>query len=288
VGQTLKRRVIERLVRWEGRFHAPVRLALERRRPAAGAPVFILAAPHSGAEEVSAILARHPRFACAHETSFMVGLLATLREKNCVTGYRTIGVTHDAAVANIRVLALNYYERFLHVSGRARWVDSTASHAPFASELEEVFAPDVRFVHVTRHGVDVAHAIANAGGVANAWGHWVDYFHQEEQADTSPAQRLQAAANLWQAYNRVLHEFAGRRPNACHVIRSDDLRDNPEPAVRALLDFLGESWMPGLLDEVRRDERRALANGDAPIDDRAIREQLAPDLERYGYDARRP
>jgi hypothetical protein len=220
----------------------------------------------------------------------MVGLLATLREKNCVTGYSTLGVTHEAAVANIRVVARNYYERFLYVSGKGRWVDSTSNHVLFTSELDEVFAPDVRFVQVIRHGVDVAHAIAEAGSAASGWGHWVDYFHQADEVEASPAQRLQAGANLWQGYSRILHEFAQRRPDACHLIRSEDLHANPEATVRALLSFLGEDWTSGLFDgpppqDAGRPRSTAI---DASLDERAIRGQLTTDLERYGYDATCP
>jgi hypothetical protein len=283
--QSLKRRVTERLERWEARFHEPVDFALDRRRPAAGPPVFILAAPLSGADRVSSALARHPRFACARETLFMVGLLATLREKNCVTGYSTIGVTREAALANIRVLARNYYERFLYVSDRPRWADSTASHAPFMSELQEVFAPDVRFVHVVRHGIDAAYAMANAGPVSNGWGHWVDYFHQDEEPEPDFADRLRAGANLWQGYNRMVRELAERRPDVCHVIRIEDLDADPEAAMRRLLEFVGEGWMPDVLEGLRQrsaDVRHPPAGG-ATRNDRGIHEQLAADLGHYGY-----
>ena len=75
------------------------------------------------------------------------------------------------------------------------------------------------------------------------------------------------------------------------MIRSEGiLYANPEATVRGLLAFLGESWASGLLDgpPPRGAGRKRSTAIEASLDERAIRGQLANNLERYGYDATCP
>lgn len=263
------------------------------RRASAAPPVFIVGCPRSGTTLMRQILDSHSRIACPGETWFLIGLLEQLRNPFFVRGLEGMGVFRREAVANIRAFALNYYERFLFRSDKARWADKTPGYVEYCPEIYEVFGPDVRFVYMLRHGMDVANSMQDRS--------WLGLLAPGLEKPTDALAKLEVGARTWIRMTDSFETFRRQHPAVCHTVRFEDLTSDPETAVRGVLAFLGEPWEPSVLDY------RAFphsGNGDPKTEARdeivansgkyrawpdthqtAIRELLAVHLEKHGYGA---
>lgn len=120
------------------------------------------------------------------------------------------------------------FDRHTIADGKARWVEKTPRHIKAIKSLLDV-APDARVIIVLRDGRDVACSLRErTGNFAGGIKRWVD-----DNAGAEP---------FWKN-PRVL------------VAKYEDFVERFEPSVRALTDFLGEPFEPGML-EFHKTERK--------------------------------
>jgi hypothetical protein len=282
---------VARLRSWRASARRWALFGSNRRRRSEGPPVFILGLQRSGTSLASAILNSHSRIAVPGETHFLTGILSQLRKDACVSGIERLGVSREEVAASARALILYYYERYLHKVGKARWGEKTPNYTEIAPEIHEVLGPDVRFVYMLRHGLDVVHSFQSM-----PW-----FSERPDIQKLPPVDRLRYAARIWRQVNIDGHAFVSKHPDTCRVVRFEDLTAEPERTVRGLLEFLGEPWEPAVLEYSKfpqtgnRDPKllshRAIGPNSKnysgwPIEhQRAVYEVMAAELERFGYDA---
>lgn len=285
--------VVQRTIRAARRLLATPRRTVtfnaNRRRCSDGPPIFIVGCPRSGTTLVRKILNGHSRIACPGETSFLCGMLDQLQSPRYVRGLETIDVYRDEVAANIRSLALHYFEGYLYRVGKARWADKTPGYTRYMPELYEVLGPEICFVHVLRHGMDCAWSIFHC-----PW--FLAYATEHELTDR---QKIRAAGRMWLGYNAIADAFIAQHPEICHRVRYETLTESPERVVRDITDFLGERFEPAMLDYQSwphtgsGDPKTHAYTGIVPTPHRypqmpqpleeVLYEQLADRLEQYGY-----
>ena len=282
---------VARLRSWRASARRWALFGSNRRRKSDGPPVFILGLQRSGTSLASAILNSHSRIAVPGETHFLTGILSQLRKDVCVKGIERLGVTREEVAASARALILYYYERYLHRVGKARWGEKTPNYTEIAPEIHEVLGPDVRFVYMLRHGMDVVHSFQSM-----PW-----FSERPDIQKLPPVDRLRYAARIWRRVNIDAHAFVSQHPDVCHVVRFEDLTAEPERTVRGLLEFLGEPWEPDVLEyskfpQTGNRDPKLLSHGAIgpnsknysgwPAEhQRAVYDVMAVELERFGYDA---
>ena len=115
---------------------------------------------------------------------------------------------------------------------KSRWVDGTPEYSFYICGLRKLF-PQARFVHLVRDVTDVVRSLLN-------------FF---------PDGRNRLVANEQAAYEYWLRKVTAcveaeraYGSNVVYRLRYSDLTGRPEPAMRSLLDFLGEPYAPQCLE----------------------------------------
>jgi Sulfotransferase family len=270
-------------------------------------PVFVVGSPRSGTSILTWCLGQHPNMFPVPESSWM-GDFAV----NAAIGYQIGAARGDRSILSamdiredeffaalgqsINLLILRHrkdlerkrkektgaYPRALGVGTAAsepkrRWVDGTPEYSFFICGLRKLF-PDALFVHIFRDVRAVVRSMLNFHRIAGT--HLVS---NEEEAYGYWLRTVHACIKAEQAYG----------PSAVHRIRYADLIDTPEPAMRSLLDFLGEPYTARCLEPLEQRINSSNVPPDFQTDDAAtdpavVKEatQLCAEIEQIPQPAR--
>ena len=256
-------------------------------RAEAPRPVFVIGFPRSGTTLIDTMLRGHPHIEVAEESDAVPALV------NRLSGVADAGLASLGALSHsdIESARAGYYDRLARYvrpsDENATVIDRFALNTVYAGEIHRVF-PDARFILMLRHPADCVlscYLRTFTETSANA------SFHTLEEA----AFLYDRVFDLWVRYTEVLELDAIE-------VRYENLVENVEATCRPVLDFLGLSWHPGILDHERTARSRPYirtASYDQviePVHSRAsgrwlrYREYLEPVLptlqpwiERFGY-----
>jgi Sulfotransferase family len=190
-------------------------------------PVFIVGAMGSGTTLLRLVLDSHENIAIPRETGFMRGYDAhrfTPFKWSGGNWAKRLGWSDEELDAIMRELYERLFTRYAERHGKHRWGEKTPLHTWHVEDMARLF-PDAQFVGVVRHpAASVASNMArfNRMGLAKAQRHW-------------------------NRYSGELARQAALQGDRFALIRYEDLVLQPEPLLRALLDWLGEPWSDAVL-----------------------------------------
>ena len=136
---------------------------------------------------------------------------------------------------------------------KGRWVDGTPEYSLYICGLRKLF-PDALFVHILRDVRAVVRSMLNFHRVAGT--HLVP---NEEEAYRYWLRTVRACIKAEQAYG----------PSVVYRVRYADLIDNPESAMRSLLEFLGEPYTTRCLEPLAQHINSSNVPPDFKADDPA-------------------
>ena len=211
-------------------------------------PFFIVGAPRSGSTLLRLMLDGHPRLAIPGEAAFLPAALKSrlgygaLLEQIVADGwFRDWGLdesdvriaARSAAPASPAALLRAVFDAYAAAHGKARWGDKTPNHARHIGRIAAAF-PDSQFIHLIRDGRDVAASIVRKG--------W----------------RSPVGGDFWWRRNVSAAVAGGRRLGAgrYYEIRLEDLVAETEVVLRGLCSFLGEEYVPELVEHAARADSR--------------------------------
>ena len=213
---------------------------------------FVVGCPRSGTTIVQALLGRHPAIYTLPETAFFEQLHGDLGWRWGDAGIQprrrrwrqSLGLTRrhmretfaalQAQLTDsrpglpcpLRQQALSrqflaLLDRSAGAAGRSMWLEKTPNHLLYIPEIEAL-APDARFVHVVRKGIDVLASLAdvylryeNDGAFGGGTVHW---------------------ARRWNRAVEIHHQHIGRTNH--HFIFQEDLVRQPDAEWARLCAFL--------------------------------------------------
>jgi hypothetical protein len=212
-------------------------------------PFFIVGASRSGTTLLRLILAGHSRIHIPPETWFIEDLVPELPLTRPLTREQIaravdIMTTHvrwpdmEIAADEFRTWAealeapkladvINLvYHRQLEIHGKPRFGDKTPHYFGILPQLNALY-PAAKFIHLIRDGRDVAISFIDA-----AWEHYHDRKNFE-----------------WSIFMKLRPTYL-RSALAAQIleVRYEDLVVDPEPTIRRICDFLGETFEPGMLE----------------------------------------
>lgn len=214
-------------------------------------PIFIVGANRSGTTLLRLILNAHSRITIPEELNYFysemagwpveewqshtidVGFIDYLLDKSCGP-LQELGLDvdrlrrelHANAPLSLRTPYVAILEAWAALQGKPRWGEKTPANLFFADVLIEMF-PDALFLHLVRDPRD---------GVASM--QKVDFFSND--AVFNALARRQAMTKGVDILEKNVP------PEQRLTLRYEDLVTDPEPAIRAVCDFIGEAYEPGM------------------------------------------
>jgi hypothetical protein len=222
-------------------------------------PVFVVGSPRSGTSILTWCLGQHPNMFPVPESNWMgdfVANAAVVHQVGAARGHLSIlsamDISRDELLANfgrtINDLILSHrldLERtraaipslpeFMRRSlpgAKMRWVDGTPEYSLHIYALKKLF-PEAMFIHVLRDVRDVVRSMLNFYRLAG-----VQLVANEEEAYRYWLRTVKACVQAERAYGS----------NVVCRLPYNALIDHPEPAIRSMLDFVGEPFCARCLE----------------------------------------
>lgn len=194
-------------------------------------PIFIVGMARSGTSLAEQILSRHSAVHAAGELSYVPELASGLRNELGPAFVYPVGAA-ALSVAQLDELAGRHLGRLRALAPEApRITDKMPSNFLFLGLLAQIF-PRARFINCVRDPRDVCLSI---------------YF-QHFRANQPFASRLEHIAQAHNDYARLMQHWESLALAPIHHLCYEDLVQEPEAEVRAVLEFLGLEWQDECLD----------------------------------------
>jgi hypothetical protein len=245
----------------------PAPSVTERRGPTAPPPIFIVGCQRSGTSLLRRILDSHSRIACPPESHFILPLVETLRDERALAGLRSMGYARVEVEASLARLISGFFDGYTAARGKARWAEKTPQYVDCLPELWQLFGPDARFVVIIRHGLDVAFSLADAHRHYSA----IDAHVARHNGNVAIG-----AASFWVEQSEKIERFRSERPEACFLLRYEDLTTTPAAVLEPMFRWLGEEWESEVIDYARFDHHEGIEDPDV-----RRRRRIEPNSERY-------
>lgn len=212
-------------------------------------PVFIVGFPRSGTTLLDSLLRGHPELEVFEETDAVSSLV------NRLAGPADEGLSRLARLSEQEAVALRalYFEGLARRRakqnapeqgrpGRRTPVDRFALNIIYLGELCRVF-PQARFILALRHPADCVLSC------------FMQTFY--ETSANASFHTLEDAAHLYDVvFSLWRQQVEALKPKLIQV-KYESLIDDPEQTCRPVLDFIGATWRPELLDHQRAARERA-------------------------------
>jgi hypothetical protein len=217
--------------------------------------IFIVGAMGTGTTLLRLMLDSHGNIAIPHETGFMriynAMRFVPFKWSGRYWAHR-LGWSKEEMDEEARRYFDRIFMRYAEQHGKGRWGEKTPQHTWHVTAMKHLF-PESVFIGLVRHpGAAVASNMRRFGHT----GRWAA-FHARR-------------------YYRELARQASLHPNRFVLMRYEDLVEEPERAMRELLEWLGEPWDENVLKhhevQGQRDHHRieGLTRADEAIDSSRI------------------
>jgi hypothetical protein len=240
-------------------------------------PIFVVGSPRSGTSILTWCLGQHPNIFPVPESNWMgdfavsvaVGYgIGVARGNRSILSAMDIGddelfasigrSINDLILRHRKDLERNRQVISDPLEPKGRWVDGTPEYSLHICGLRKLF-PDALFVHICRDVCEVVRSMLNFHRVAGT--HLVP---NEEKAYKYWLRTVSACLEAEQAYGS----------SVVYRIRYADLINNPEPAMRSLLDFLHEPYTAKCLEPLGKRINSSNVPDDFVADDPATNSAL--------------
>jgi hypothetical protein len=160
-------------------------------------------------------------------------------------------------VERLQVFVASFFEEYAAVKGKGRWADKTPNYVDCLAFLEELFAGIAKYVVIVRHPFDVCLSFEDAWQQSGRpMAAIADYIEQARDF-------RKGGCRFWNDQNLKIASFVPQVADRVVLVSYEWLTAYPEPALKEILDFLGEPWDPIVLDYDR-------ASHDFGFEDRKI------------------
>jgi len=199
----------------------------------------LLGFPRSGTTLLARLLNGHPDVSCPPETFALTAAGRFLSEQSRVegppigvlSGLGMLGFGAEDIIAPLRDMVFGFQDKI--AGDRPVWVEKTAANTFHIEALEPLFAGHVRYIYLVRNPLDVV--ASNMDLADNMGAQLSDLFALTRGYDIPQEGILRA----WIDRTKALDDFASRHAEDCHTLRYEDLLEDPQATLGALMAFMG-------------------------------------------------
>lgn len=207
-------------------------------------PGFLFSFPRSGTTLVDSMLRGHPDLATTEEKEFIAAIVQSLVSDSA--GYA--GAVRDMEDDKRSALRATYFAELDAILGpegkRAPIViDRNPMHTINVTVIHRLF-PEAPLVFVARHPCDTVLSC------------FMQLFNTSDQM--ANFHNLEGTVRLYDRSMAIWEKTRSLLPLRVHVVRYEDLIENAEKAMRALLEFLGANWNEGVLNHEQSAKARTI------------------------------
>ena len=248
--------------------------------------VVIGGASRSGTTLLRSILGRHPLIASGPETTVLLRRVSSPDDLGKRLGWQPAAILRWQRESRSQAEFIRRFQRaVLARSGKAIWAEKTPRNVGRFGFVRRRLRR-AKLVHVIRDGRDTVCSLRRKP------------FARLDRAPWDSAAAARRCAVQWRTSVKAGLRFRG--DPAYHELRYEDLVRDPEPTLRALVDFLGVPWTDRLLDAAPADggdPDEMAASGDifrsslgrwrrdlSAADRAALRPLIGPLLVKLGYE----
>ena len=225
------------------------------------APIFVVSLPRAGSTLVEQMLGSHSDVEALGELTHIPSLIRKMMERATIRGRTSFA----QAIASLTPAdRTEFGEEYLRNVAQHRRTESRHFIDKMPHNWSNILfirhiLPSAKFVEVRRAPI--------ASGFAN-FSHWFTRVH-------SSSFSLEHIGRTYRDYVRLMSHLDEAMAGAMHHVRYEDLVNDPQPVLRATLDYLGLEWEDTLLDFHRTE--RVIRTPSA--------EQVRQPLNRQGLEA---
>jgi len=210
-------------------------------------PVFVVSGARTGSTLLRYILDAHENLACPPESKFIAALWDSLDHREILDALYSLGLSTEEVCRRMRPLIEGILGDYAARKNKPRWVDKTPGYDRILPFLDKVFEEKVLYIFLIRHPLDCISSLE-------------DFIYPTTHSANPDirAVRMDGGgrygwAKYWTAIYERSYVFARMHPDRSHIVRYEDLVTSTQPTLVKMLDFLGESYSPGM-------ERKAFRN----------------------------
>jgi hypothetical protein len=212
-------------------------------------PVFFVHCPRSGSNMLRWLIDAHPRITCPPFSLVLHHLMeSTNNDPTAAAAYRSLRSPRPWTQRILRrwfdqVLA-DYVQREGKVRAAFRhWVSYRSLHS-----IDEMFDSTPLYIFLVRHGLDVADAAAKVYPAAETWqvgpnGREVNYH------DLYGGSYHLGYAHYWREMSERMLEFGSVHRDRVHLVRYEDLVEQPKQILSNMFEFIGEELPDELIQK---------------------------------------
>lgn len=208
-------------------------------------PILILCDARTGSTLLRLLLDTHPAICSPSELS--LGLLCDhlYHAVQATLGQSGADETLDARTARCfaetRRIVDDLFRAYCASKGKRRWCEKTPRNLHQLATLHAVF-PDAKHICLYRHCLDAVHSTIWLFGEAPRG---LEEYRQKNGGNT-----VASYIERWCDRTDMLLAFEAQNASASVRVRYEDLVADPAGVLRRILDFLGEAWVPDLVERV--------------------------------------
>lgn len=210
--------------------------------------MLVLGHPRSGTTLLRRMLGAHPAIAAPPETHLFgacarfldADMTADGVDLGVLAGLSFAGFEDSQVLAELRKFAFSYLDRYAQRHDKPRWADKTAFDIFHLPNIERLCSDDVYYIGIVRHPLDVAVSCKEFCDAAGTYPRPLHAYIQRHQ------QPIEAFVRSWVDTTRSLFRLGEERPERCLICRYEDLVEDPDGVLGSILEFIGESPVPGI------------------------------------------